>query len=411
MKVSLVRIGSNAIVSLDKKSVTLPISSELFYKVLEDKVREYQRDLDKILNVGSISRFLDKVFPDRVSERVAKASSLMVNYLVEPDVILKAANAQILKNYSSDFIVDSSDNVYYKNLQEPFPKILVDTLVGVASGDDTAYTIESLVMFWQVLSLNPDKHIRNGLFTWLLDNGFSITHEGNIISYRDVDEKSADENPLHQFLFEYFLNAKRWKKNPKKCLIYKKPDESYYFRDISKPSNRYKSFELLGTLEELYEKAIKESKTIYTDQRTGSMDILIGSPVKMKRSNCDNNQDNSCSAGLHQKSHKYTYSFGEITLTCLVSPFHVVAIPIGEPQKFRCCQYLPVGLTKKINGSVVPFKSGTFEISYNGIEDIQEELEHAKALGVISEEHTKESAISVLNQYREYIKRSSIEVQ
>lgn len=68
---------------------------------------------------------------------------------------------------------------------------------------------------------------------------------------------------------------------------------------------------------------------VYTDHHSHSFRIKIGEMVTMPRSQCDDNQEVTCSRGLHLASSvwlKHNY-YGTVGLTCLCNPADVVAVP------------------------------------------------------------------------------------
>ena len=85
----------------------------------------------------------------------------------------------------------------------------------------------------------------------------------------------------------------------------------------------------------------------------------------------------------------YRLKLGDALLTCLVNPYNVVAIPSYDNTKFRCCEYLPVGLTEVVGWEIAEFVEGTYDIPYTmstlKIEDFDKLLEE----GEISDEISK----------------------
>ena len=108
---------------------------------------------------------------------------------------------------------------------------------------------------------------------------------------------------------------------------------------------------------------------IYTDCHTRTFRIKIGDMVTLDRSQCDDNQEVTCSRGLHLGARtwlKHNY-FGTIGLTCLCNPADVVAVPrLDYYGKLRTCAYLPIDFCKfDENGDVIPYDANDgFDCEY-----------------------------------------------
>lgn len=79
----------------------------------------------------------------------------------------------------------------------------------------------------------------------------------------------------------------------------------------------------------------------FKDHRTKTMDNRVGQTVRMERSQCNSNPDETCSAGLHVAAIDYAWSFSNGPTVCVkVNPKNVVAIPRDyNNQKMRCCEF------------------------------------------------------------------------
>lgn len=112
---------------------------------------------------------------------------------------------------------------------------------------------------------------------------------------------------------------------------------------------------------------------------------------------------------VHQMSVNYGLRMGSTTLTCLTNPYNVVAIPNeANFSKFRCCEYLPVGLTEIKDGRIVEFEPGTYDIPYNGIDGLSKLLEIKSVAelqneGLLSDEISKDDMTQVMTMAREVI--------
>jgi len=91
--------------------------------------------------------------------------------------------------------------------------------------------------------------------------------------------------------------------------------------------------------------AYKRVRENYTDCHTGTMDNSVGKIVEMERNKVDDNQNNTCSSGLHFCSENYLKSFGgDRTMIVKINPRDVVSIPTDyNNAKGRACRYEVVG--------------------------------------------------------------------
>lgn len=165
--------------------------------------------------------------------------------------------------------------------------------------------IETYKNFWTLMSLNPDEQCRLNLFWFLNRNGLVISRSGFFVAYRNVDKH------------------KEWTKE----------DE------------------------------------IYTDCHTRTFKIRIGEMVTMPREQCDDNQDVTCSRGLHLANQDWLKAgyYGSQGLVCLCNPAEVVSVPhLDRYGKLRTCAYLPIDKAHYDEcGNIIPYnaKDG-FECEY-----------------------------------------------
>lgn len=159
--------------------------------------------------------------------------------------------------------------------------------------------------FWTLACLNPDERCRKNLFWFLEKNGFVISKCGFFVAYRNAN----------------------------------------------------------------YHHTESDGTKVYTDVHSGKFRIKIGEVVTMPREECDGNQDNVCSTGLHCATHNWLEKnyFGDTGLVCLVNPADVVAVPpVDSYGKLRTCAYLPIGYAKyDESGHIIPFDvENGFDCSY-----------------------------------------------
>ena len=91
--------------------------------------------------------------------------------------------------------------------------------------------------------------------------------------------------------------------------------------------------------------AYKRVRDDYTDCHTGTMDNSIGKTVSMERNQVDDDQNNTCSQGLHFCSQGYLKHFGGArTIIVKINPRDVVSIPTDyDNSKGRTCKYQVIG--------------------------------------------------------------------
>jgi hypothetical protein len=91
--------------------------------------------------------------------------------------------------------------------------------------------------------------------------------------------------------------------------------------------------------------AYKKVRANYLDVHSGTMDNSPGRVVEMPRNKVDDNQNNTCSHGLHFCSEGYLKHFGgERTVIVKINPADVVSIPNDYNQtKGRACRYEVIG--------------------------------------------------------------------
>jgi predicted DNA-binding protein YlxM (UPF0122 family) len=89
--------------------------------------------------------------------------------------------------------------------------------------------------------------------------------------------------------------------------------------------------------------AWKVVRSNYKDCHSGTFDNSPGQLVKMPRSRVNDNDEQTCSSGLHVCSKSYISYFGSSSsriVSCKVNPRDVVSIPVDyNDAKMRVCQY------------------------------------------------------------------------
>jgi len=413
MKIVKRRVNGTSIVLVGEKLYTrTEVTDELWIAILEqiDKVQEAMDNPEKIEE--ELDYLLYLIDPEKVAKQKRMEEMVVIAIKVgdlEPDKEKRIKKAKRVTDISGIFEMDDNGIVYMKGFEHSMPKIMIDAVLDAYYNPKSEYTVSSLLNFWKYLLLNPDKHVREGLFQWIKTGKFAITEDGNIIAYRNVDLKHAGSNKkLQDFVNESWTKVKRQKKSPKNYAVILN-DGDYLLQSegsIFKDENRF-----IGNLDVLFNiEYTGLAVTIYEAQHKGpfGQDIIIGTPVSMPRSECDNDPNSSCSRGLHCKSISYGMGFGSNSLVTVINPYNVVAIPNGEFSKFRCCEYLPVSKAEVVSGQIVEFEAGTYDIPYNGLESLETMLnsmsvENAIREGLLNEDIDFVDLKSVLNTAKEII--------
>lgn len=216
---------------------------------------------------------------------------------------------------SDDFEIDATGNVYLNGTSEMIPHFLAKRL---KEAIDAELDIQPLIKFWKHLLLNPDKHTRGQLFSFLEHNGHPITSEGYFLAYKAVDIKRKYDTETGEEIKEVRFDE--------------------------------------DTGEQIQEQ-INQAMTFkpYHNGAHG-MEIKVGQAIQMPREACDNDPHRTCSAGLHVGSMDYVATFGHsggVILEVLVNPRNVVAVPADyNNTKMRCCEYFPIAISNGENEEI-----------------------------------------------------------
>ncbi len=319
------------------------INEKKEYRINSEQIEELTTLLMNLKNMEELQQFID--------------NNIIKN--INIDKITK-----IVQSFPDDFKIDHYNQLkmipYNINVTDYIIDKIYNSIEGVNS-----FSPKSLVNFYRMLMINPDIEVRDDIFKWFSKGYFSITENGFIIAYRDVDKK-YEHNELLNFATEkigkYILSSK---KIENKIIVQKLKSKTYKIIKESKLDLDETKYVVIGKLFDVYNREIQNiDKKMYTDQYTHTMNIKLLNEVSMDRNECDNNPEISCSEGLHGKSFKYGSNFGNTNLVMLVAPYDIVAIPKDEPMKFRCCSYTPICNTPKDkNNNLIPFDEGTYNLS------------------------------------------------
>jgi len=239
----------------------------------------------------------------------------------------------------SNILTLRGNSVYMLDISEQsIPSDFVEKILEAEEEGNEA-EIKKFKNFWTLVSLNPDSRVRNNLFWFIRKWDMKLTEAGLIIAYRNADIK--EESKYSTEFVKFIIN-------------------SYYQEKYVKDSNPKEIIINNGeTLEEIYNEIVNEGagSPVYTDQHSHSTIIKLGQPVRMPRAQVDDNQEHSCSSGLHVGAKGWLKNnyYGAVGLQVLVNPANVVATPtIDQYGKMRTCEYFPVALIDfDENGDVI----------------------------------------------------------
>jgi len=322
--------------------------------------------VQKTLTPEQIDDVKNKMYTDELTD----------NYLINlctPGLVKREQLKESLSELvESGLFYEQNGRVYRKGIPLSIPELLVNKFVDVLGTDK----FESYDNFWKLCSLNPNAEARQDLFKFIQGGKFTITSSGLVVAYRNVAIKSEGNQSLVDTVTKSYVKVKQWKKNPKSFEIYNVAGDYYLYntKNQSDPTG-----EFVGTLDYLYSNIQEFTNTIYTDNYTGTFDIVPGIPVQMDRSKCDGKSNNACSYGLHLGNVSFLKQgqFGQVGLMCLVNPMHVVAVPHYDHNKLRCCEYMPVSVVEYEDGKLVEIDTEIYEDDYCHftVEQINEMLE------------------------------------
>lgn len=294
--------------------------------------------------------------------------------------------------FQSQYLEKQGDSLYIRSISDiSVPQELAIAIIK-AENDEDDELLQSYLNFWKLASMNPNANARANMFWFCKKYGIKISKSGFLVTYRNVELKdNSREYNLEEAkaISDAFIKVKlNWKKSPKDYTLawdtkdskyvilriddeklyetytvcyeheddydydeYDEEDEHYY---ESEPIKRYN--DLGGDLDYLYKELSREKdKTTFTDSYSRTFTIKLGQVVSMSRDKCDENNDVSCSKGLHCAGWSWIQQnyFGKIPLMCLVNPAQVVSVPRSDDYgKIRCCEYYPVAIVEYKDGVI-----------------------------------------------------------
>ena len=375
-KIKYRRVDSSLIIIIDNKVVTKEIKDEKFFDDLLIQINSYNGLEDGIEKEKLKDLIILKVKPpvvidkDIVVSDKFKISNKVVNKQSDDMAMKDLEKADKIINISGKFEQDGEGRVFLEGFSVPIPLILADAILDANYNPESKYKVDSLVNFWQWAVLNPNPKARIDLFSWFETGEFVITDQGLIIAYRNVNVKKKGLNAeLEEYINTISIKLKAEGKDLNDYAVLKVKGEkrTYCYVLIEDDTIILASKRFKGKLSDLYERVIESSdSTVYTDNHTGTMTIKMGQEVSMPRADCDEDNDVSCSSGLHFMSPSYGLRLGSTTLIVLVNPYNIVAFPTYDQTKGRCCAYLPVGKASRgESGEIVQLQGGSYDFDYS----------------------------------------------
>ena len=281
--------------------------------------------------------------------------------------------------------------VYLPESSTPIPQQLVNV---IEQYDEKGHPADAWMNFWKLLLINPDKRVRESLFTFIEKHNFVLTDNGYMLVYKAVeflDEKN--DSDLNTFVAASAYHVKNnWSCSTSKYAVYQTADGEYKLtkqKTLNAWDLKKKGVDFIGNLKDLVAKQVELAKKDdavafiprYVTWNRDNFDlnkeaIKLGIPQKMERKECDSDPLTSCSYGLHVGATSYVESFATNTssiLVCLVNPAHVVAVPNNDHSKMRVTEYFPFGLAERVDGKINIVDRPYLEHDYIAYE--KEELE------------------------------------
>jgi hypothetical protein len=173
-------------------------------------------------------------------------------------------------------------------------------------------SIQALVKALRKLEANPDPHVRERLFDYIVENKLGFTPDGDILFYKQVE---------HDYSSWY-----KYGRNPAQVT------------SVNDPS-------------------------LVIEIESGPITYCVGTVVTQDRKFVDSNPLNGCSYGLHVGGYGYHTWSGHRTLVASVDPRDVVALPYNNDHAIRVCKMTIEG---EISGS---YRDAMSDIVYENYRD------------------------------------------
>ena len=260
--------------------------------------------------------------------------------------------------------------VCIKGIPIPVPELLLKQM--------NEHNQECLINFWTLAALNPNEEARDKLIEYVDRNGYYITKNGMLVTFRRANAKNGSmidgvdvDDKLTAFVLKNYVKVKAWKKAPSNYTVWLDgPD--YVLVAGSDWDTEDDSVVLIGNLADIYTDIMDDKTSIATKEVEGvdkiywaanagsdpfyfdGMEVqstevggtyyAIEHETRLARENCDESSENPCSAGLHTGTPDFVSGggFGSNILVCLVNPADVCAIPYSDMHKMRSAAIYPI---------------------------------------------------------------------
>jgi hypothetical protein len=321
--------------------VTSLVDLLLDYKNLYN---EYQ-DNEKIMMDTS-----DEVYEQLLSDNEEHEEELDILY---NKIVAQFRPINVIKLLMGDVFEfnETEKKLYFKGESIPVPQVLADKIIALIQSNQIS-KFDYLVNFAKRCLANPDPVAREGLYSFLMNQGHRITKQGYFIAYKAVYKKeivAPFQEEYMKFVRDTYAKRVSQKKGTKnvRVVLERQPDNMMvpYLRSLGEGTHslfddymEIVDWEMSKTLEE----------GVYTDIHSKTFTIRLNEPVTMPREECDSNPNQLCSRGLHVGNLSYVKEFGHsdrVIHECVVDPADVVAVPRDyNNTKMRVCKYTPVAV-------------------------------------------------------------------
>lgn len=226
---------------------------------------------------------------DKVLEAIKNEDWDVVKDIVDPK--------KVIINYGKGNVSIQGDKMFWKGRE--FHNSLSSRMIRMYQ---EGFSIEPMIAFMDNLMDNPSYRAVNELYSFLERNNLPITPDGHILAYKRVRDDYMD---VHSGTV---------------------------------PNKVAKDF----TAEEVAAMPIACGRGDEVQVKINKDGVTT---VKMSRNSVDDNQNRTCSSGLHFCSREYLGSFGgERIMILKINPRDVVSIPVDYGySKGRCSRYQVIG--------------------------------------------------------------------
>lgn len=326
--------------------------------VANDREREELRDLATKASQGdkeALEAVRERVTPqtsNSMSDTLSAAKKEVEEISQKHETAVKTierVNSQLdyLRNHPL-FTVEG-EQVFLTGYKAEMPRILADKFIEHLQKGES---IDHLVEFWTLTLLLKNSEARKGLYSFITKQKLMVLPSGYFIGFRRI-KKVSDAKVLNTTLHINELQAADFKAKVRKAhqsiknYDVRREEDGTLFIQVS--TVKKKKGEFVDTLANQIAALeigvdVEAQEAVYTDAHTKKMRIKIGQPVRIPRSQCNEDGRVECSFGLHIGSQTYVAqgsSLGDTIVVCILNPMHVISVPYRDAHKMRMCEYFP----------------------------------------------------------------------